>query len=191
MIALAVGDLLSECGAMQQAEQQYVVAAASLMHNPTPRLRLAHHYLKTGRAEEAVRSFQEALRLAPDALGAHVGLASALAALGKLAEARAVYVERLRTRANRVDVLMAFALFLAQTGELKEAEERGREALRMAPRDVAVLGFLGDLALKEMNVDEAIEHYVAATQIWADWPGLRAQLDKARTLQKRRKQESP
>jgi len=176
----AAGNLLSENGNMQEAEQLYVAAAARLRHNHVVRVQLGNHLLKTGRIDEAIGHFKDAIRFAPEYMEAHFGLAKAYSLQGKNAEARAIYEERLRKGPNRFLALTELVVFLSQTGKLKEAEERTREVLKMVPDDIEVLGFLGDLEMKQHRVTEAIEHYEAAMRIWPDWPGLREKLEEAR-----------
>ena len=54
--------------------------------------------LQTGRTQEAIGHFEEALRINPDSADAHYNLGAALARLGRVPEAIAQYEQALRIK---------------------------------------------------------------------------------------------
>jgi protein O-mannosyl-transferase len=86
-----------------------------------------------GRMEEAVRQYQEALRIKPDDGDARYNLANMLVRQAKYPEAIAQYREVLRTVPDHVMARNNLALCLVQTGNRPAAIEQFREILRLEP----------------------------------------------------------
>ena len=186
MIRMNFGELLSECDALDGAEQQFLEALVLLRHGFTVHCKLGHVKLKRGRMDEASAHFREALRLSPDFLDGHYGLAEVATIQGKNEEALAIYEDRVEKGNNRLAALMWLAAYLVRIGKLDDARDRFTEALQLSPNNATALEGLGDVALKQGQLDVAIEHYEAALRIWPDWPGLLEQLAKVRKMREQR-----
>jgi tetratricopeptide (TPR) repeat protein len=86
-----------------------------------------------GDREGALREYERASRLAPDALFPLVNRGVALAQLGRLPEARAVFLEARRRRPDSAEVLVNLGIAAEGLGRRDEAAGWYREALRADP----------------------------------------------------------
>jgi tetratricopeptide (TPR) repeat protein len=89
--------------------------------------------LAAGRAAEAIRPFEEALRLKPDFTDAHNNLGNALAGTGRAAEAIVHYQEALRLQPDFPEAHNNWGNTLAQAGRLPEAMQHYKAALQLRP----------------------------------------------------------
>ena len=81
-----------------------------------------------GRDEEAIRSFQEAVKLKPDWAEAYSLLGSALAKAGKRAEAEAALRRAVALKPDYSEGYYYLGLFLQELGREQEAQEAFRKA---------------------------------------------------------------
>ena len=109
------------------------------------RLGLGELRLATGRAQDAAREFELALRRQPSLVAAHLGLGNALALAGQNAEALERYEQSLALRPRFPEAEFAAGFALARLGRAKEAETRYRRALTLRPDFAAVWVSLGCL----------------------------------------------
>lgn len=86
-----------------------------------------------GRVDDAIRHYNEALRIKPDDGDARYNLANALVRQAKIQEAIAQYREVLKTAPDYVMARNNLALCLIQTGERSAAIEQFQEILRLKP----------------------------------------------------------
>jgi protein O-mannosyl-transferase len=104
----------------------------------------------SGRSDEAVERFQEAIRENPDLAEAHNGLGTALAQQGKAAMAIVEFQRALEIRPDDVRIQTNLGNVLAQSGRTKEAIESYNKALQINPEASGTLKNLG-VALAEMG----------------------------------------
>jgi tetratricopeptide (TPR) repeat protein len=180
MMRMQLGDLFGEANRPAEALAQYQQATALLRHYPIAHRKAGTMLLKLGDAAAAERRFREALRLAPEDIESHIGLAEALEGQGLNDAALAVYHEQMQRSPHRAYAPEALGRFLYRTGKLDEARAQLTEALRREPRRASIHVDLGMTALKQERAQEAIEHFEAALALQADWPELRQQLDELR-----------
>ena len=88
---------------------------------------------RSGRTEEAMAHYAEALRMSPDYAEAHNNLGVALAAQGRIDEAMREFQEALRTRPDYADAHFNVAAVLARKGQLAEATTHLETAIRLNP----------------------------------------------------------
>ena len=121
-----------------------------------------------GRRSDAIRHFEEALRLGPDGSEAHHihhNLGRALAESGRTDEAIAHYREALRIKPEFAEAHNNLGLALVRLGRVDEALPHYREAVRIDP-DLAVAQNNLGLALYGLGrVDEAIVRYSDAIRL--------------------------
>jgi tetratricopeptide (TPR) repeat protein len=184
MMHLNFGQVLTEHGALLQAEEQYQAALVALRHCYAARCKLGNLLANMGRTEEAAYHFKEALRLAPNYTEAIIGLAEALAAEGSTDEAQALYERQVRADPHHVPGLVALGLFLKRAGKLDEAQKLFQQASELEPNNPTIFVYQGDVAVKQGQRDEALAHYEAALKLRPEWPELRDYLARMRKERK-------
>jgi tetratricopeptide (TPR) repeat protein len=129
---------------------------------------LANACAQAGNLPEALRLFQQALRL-KDSVEARYNLGVTLHRAGRLAEAIAQYREALRIMPGLAMAHYNLGLALQQTGNVPEAVGQYQQALRIDPELAMAHYNLGNaLMLSGGKVQEAITHYQRALQIEPD-----------------------
>src|SRR5258706_6303177 len=88
---------------------------------------------QSGKSDQAITHYNEALRLNPDSEEAHNKLANALAGQGKFAEAAAHYVAALRIHPDYADAHNGLGFVLESQGRIAEAIAQYASALRIDP----------------------------------------------------------
>lgn len=178
-----LGWLFTEVGVMAQAQGNFTVAEACLLHaievaksaEDRDLEAIAHHnygnFLQIeGRLEEAEREYLEALRLRPDFSQAHYGYANLLEVSGRPEEAEALYRTALRLRPNYPEAHNNYGLLLQKRDRFQDAEGHYQEALRVyeAASDyhgmAMVLNNLGILAAIQQRWNEARAHLSKALE---------------------------
>src|SRR5208283_1018083 len=114
---------------------------------------------KKGNLNEAIRQFQEALRLKPDYAEAHNNLGIALNYEGQFDEAIAQYQEALRLKPHDTKALYNLGIALSNEGRLDEAAARDQEVLKLTPSYVEAHNNLGVVLIKKGQLDEAINQF--------------------------------
>ncbi len=89
--------------------------------------------MEQGRLEEAVASYEQALRLKPDYAEAHNNLGIALMEQGRLEEAVASYEQALRVKPDYAEAHNNLGIALGDQGNLEEAVASYQQALRLKP----------------------------------------------------------
>jgi tetratricopeptide (TPR) repeat protein len=180
MLRVNFAQLLSESNRAEEAGEQCREALKLLKHLFAAHQTLGNVELKLGHPRTAEEQFRVALRLSPDDVDSHVGLAWALEGQGKRTEALAAVEEQLRKHPKRTVVLMALGRFLYRSGKLAEAKARFAQALEQEPKNAAIHVDLAMTALAQEDIAEAIAHFEEALRIQPDWPALRAHLAEIR-----------
>ncbi len=138
-----------------------------------------------GRLDEAVASYRETLRLAPNFAEAHNNLGSALARQGEQEEA-------VREFSRAVELAPGFAaahnnlgVALAMRGDAENAARQFREVLHLDPRDETAHYNLGVLLAQRSQFDEAIAHFEEVLRLKPDYADARRALEQARARRAR------
>jgi tetratricopeptide (TPR) repeat protein len=124
---------------------------------------------QAGRVQEAIRQYEQALRLKPDFAEAHNGLGAALAQAGKIEEAIEQYEQALRIKPDFAEACNNIGAALVQAGRVQEAIGRFEQALRIKPDFAEVHYSLGDALLQLGRVREAIGRFEQALRIKPDF----------------------
>jgi len=146
---------------------------------------------KKGQTDEAVRQYQEALRLTPGFAEAHNNLGIALQKQGQIDEARSQFQEALRLEPDNAEIHNNLGASLSETGQIDEAIIQLQEALRLAPDNADAHNNLGKALAMQGQTDEAIGHFREALRLTPDFAeahnnlGIalrqRSQIDEARS----------
>ena len=131
---------------------------------------------KKGNLNEAIRQFQEALRLKPDYAEAHNNLGIALNYEGQFDEAIAQYQEALRLKPHDTKALYNLGIALSNEGRLDEAAARDQEVLKLTPSYVEAHNNLGVVLIKKGQLDEAINQFREALRLNPDYVEARSNL---------------
>jgi tetratricopeptide (TPR) repeat protein len=122
-----------------------------------------------GRAPEAIRIFENALRIEPDYADAHNSLGAALVQTGKIQEAIPHLEQALRIKPDFAEAYNSLGTALYQTGKREEAIEHYQQALRINPDYAEAHYNLATAFLLEGKVSDAIGHYEQALRIKPDF----------------------
>ncbi|MBX3501540.1 MAG: tetratricopeptide repeat protein [Alphaproteobacteria bacterium] len=124
-----------------------------------------------GSAEEALRDFDRAHKLAPSLLAARIGRGVALISLGRAEEAVAPLDEARRQHPQNVAVLFALARARLDTGDILGAVAAARGAERQWPRDMALRFHVSRLHFVAGDWDGGLRRLerVAAPSAWLEF----------------------
>jgi tetratricopeptide (TPR) repeat protein len=141
---VALGQALKAVGRYEEAERAY---RRGILHgmDALGRMGLGELMLVTGRPEEGMREFDQALCRQPALAAAQIGMGNALAMMGRNEEALARYEQALTFPPRLPEAEFAAGFVLARMGKRKEAEARYRRALVLRPDFAAAWMNLGNL----------------------------------------------
>ena len=122
-----------------------------------------------GRAPEAIRVLENALRIDPDHAEAQTDLGATLARAGKIEDAIARFEQALRINPDSAEAHNDLGVALAQTGKIKEAIQHYERALRLKPDFTDAHNDLGEALAQTGKIEEAIQHYEQALRINPDF----------------------
>ena len=124
--------------------------------------------LKSGKIEETIYHFREALRLDPGSTRAHYDLGIVLSKTGQFEEATAHYREALKIKPDYADAHNSLGFALMNSGNIGEAVAHFREALRINPVLADAHNNLGFFLINNGQIEEAIAHYRKALRAKPD-----------------------
>ncbi len=124
--------------------------------------------MRSGRLPEAIRHYEQALRVMPDYAAAHHNLGVALAQLGRMQEAIAHDEQALRIKPDFAEAHYTLGIALAETGKVVDAIDHYQQALRINPDYAEAHESLGVALVQLRRLPEAIVQYQQALQIDPD-----------------------
>jgi len=131
---------------------------------------LAVALLGEGRYEEAIRHYEQALRLKPGTDETFTNIGVALVRLGKVDEALRLYRQVLRDMPRSYSVHCNLGALLAERGQVDEAVAHYQAAIRLKPGRPEPHNNLGNVLLAKGLIDEAIESFRKAVALRPTMP---------------------
>jgi tetratricopeptide (TPR) repeat protein len=131
---------------------------------------IAHHNLalaliETGRTQEAIVHFKEALRIKAQFPKAHMNLGAVFAKQGRVSEAVQHYKEALHLDPESAGAHYNLGNLLVSQGKPDEAVPYYDRALSIAPDDPEIHNNLGIALFRQERVEEARKHYQKAVDL--------------------------
>jgi len=121
-----------------------------------------------GRFDEALLSFSEMRRLAPDDPRLPAAIGEVYLSQGKLPEATTEFEAALKLDPKRSTNWSRLGFIHAQLGKRDEAVAELRKAVELNPRDFNALEQLGEIHLKRKEIDEAVRDFTHAAEVAPD-----------------------
>ncbi len=134
---------------------------------------------RKGRTDEAIRHYQESLRLEPDDRTVRNYLGMALGRRGQLDEAITQFQEAVRLAPAYALAHYNLANTLLEKGRIDEAIRQYREVIRLLPNYVDPYNNLGLALAREGQTDEAITQYQEGLRLEPDDPDIHFNLGVA------------
>lgn len=152
-----------------------------------PRAWSAHNNLgsalaQQGRHAEAIEHFRAALAVAPDRVDARFNLGQSLRKLGRPGEAVPEFRRALEHSTADAELYNAMGLALAETENLPLAARALEEAVRLRPDYAEACNNLGTVYARQGRFGDAVRAFEQALRLAPDLPGVRANLERARAL---------
>jgi tetratricopeptide (TPR) repeat protein len=122
-----------------------------------------------GQSDEAIRQYQDAIRLKPDYAIAHNNLGNALAKQGQTDEAIRQYQECLRLQPGDAEAHNNLGNTFLKKGRSDEAISQYQDAIRLKPDYAMAHNNLGTALAKQGQTDAAIGQYREALRLKPDY----------------------
>ena len=136
---------LMEIGQLKEAIESYKrVIEVAIKDDPKilSYYNMGNAYSDLGEYENAIDSYQQALKLDPTSSKLHNNLGLAYAALGRFAEAEAEFAEAVRLNADYAEAHFNLGVAMMLLGKKQPAEEQQRILTKLKPELAAKLGQL-------------------------------------------------
>lgn len=130
-----------------------------------------------GKVDEAIRHYQEALRINPNFVEAETNLANTLARQGRLDQAVEHYSHSLLIRPQYAGAHNGLGAILVDQGKVNDAIAHYREAIRLEPEFAEAHNNLAAALAQEGRVDEAVQEVAEALKIQPNSTEFRSNLD--------------
>jgi tetratricopeptide (TPR) repeat protein len=156
-----LGFAVAEQGHYDEAIVHYKTA---LQNEPRATIwnNLGQSLIATGKLDEAISAFQQALKLNPSFGHAHHHLALAFAHSGRYRESLAHFADAARLEPQNASVHNNYAIMLGKAGKTDEAIQEFQTALCLAPGNATAHFNLANLLVKKHMYDDAMVHYSEA-----------------------------
>jgi tetratricopeptide (TPR) repeat protein len=158
-----------QLGNWRDSETLFRHALESTENNYVAHNNLGIALLNKGQLDEAIRQYQEVVRLTPDSPEAHYNLGIGLGRKGKIDEAISQYEEAIRLKSDYVEPHNNLGNALLSKGQIDEAIRQFQEAIRLQPDSPEAHYNLGTGLGRKGKIDEAIRQYEEAIRLKSDY----------------------
>ncbi|MGD0261440.1 MAG: tetratricopeptide repeat protein [Verrucomicrobiota bacterium] len=141
--------------------------------------RLGWVLAREGKTDEAIRQYQEALRLNPGHAFAHNVLGVALVRKGQMDEAIRQYHEALRLNPDYAEAHYNLGVILVRKGQIDEAINQYQQAIRLKPDDALAHNNLGTALGRKGQMDEAVRQFQETIRLKPDFAEVHNNLGNA------------
>ena len=169
VLAACLGLTRQQLGCWHNSETLFRHALAVTQNNYLAHDNLGTALDRSGQIDEAMKQYEEAIRLKPDYALAHYNLGTALAKQGQIDGAITQYREAIRLRPNYANVHYNLGLSLFWKGQIDEGISQYREAIRLKPDFAEAFNNLGAALDKQSQSDEAMQQYQDAIRLKPDY----------------------
>jgi tetratricopeptide (TPR) repeat protein len=158
-----MGDAHQMLGQMEHAIQYYKMALTENAFDATIHFKIARAYEHRGRFDEAMSSYNQALKLDRNMQKASSALRIMLAKKEVFEQSRALYdMSRLHNQGQSADALFGEAIMMRLSGEPKIAMALLRNALEKEPTHFGANLTLGRMLVETGNDEEALANFSVA-----------------------------
>ena len=168
-LLLCLGLTRQQLGYWQDSETLFRHALEVTENNDLAHNNLGNALGRKGQTDEAIRQYQEAIRLKPDHADAHNNLGAALDKKGQIDEAIRQFQEAIRLKPDDADAHNNLGIALGKKGQIDEAIRQYQEALRLKPDHAEAHNNLGVALDKKGQTDEAIRQFQEALRLKPDY----------------------
>ena len=158
-----------QIGYWQDSESLFRHALAVTGNNLNAHYNLGSALDKKGKIDEAIRQYQEDIRLKPDDFEAHNNLGADLVKQGQTDEAVGQYQEAIRLKPDYAEAHNNLGLVLVNKGQIDEAVGQYQEAIRLKPDLAEAHHNLGLMLYKRGAIDEAASQFQLAIRFKPDY----------------------
>lgn len=166
---LAVAQVKNSTNLKEGIPQLASVLERAPSKHAEPWLDLAEAYQKSGKTDEAIRVFGEALKRNQDFPAASIGLAKALTQAGRLEEARKALEQALAKHPNHSVILNDLGLVFVRQNKTWEAADAFRRSIASNPDDSEAHANLGAVLLGSRDPSGAEQAYRDAIRSQPDF----------------------
>lgn len=165
VLALLVCATWYQTQVWRDSESLWRHALATTSDNDAAHIGLCDALLQKGRADEAMRHAEMALRIRPNGVDAHNHLGIVLASKGRPDDALIHFQRVLEMKPNRPKLHYNLATVLLQKGQVDEAISHFQKELQIQPGFVDAHNNLGIALSQRRKADEALVHFQRALEI--------------------------
>jgi len=124
---------------------------------------------QAGRSDEAMRYFEQAIRIKPDYSDAYNNLGNIFLAQDRLEEAFGQYKQALRIQPKHAEAHNNLGIVLERTGHIEEAIRQFEESIRIRPETAEVHNNLGNALVAVGRLQEGIGQFEEAVKLKPDF----------------------
>ena len=168
MILLCLVRARQQVGYWKESETLFRHALAVTQYNWLAHISLGEALDAKGQTDEAIRHYEEALRLKPDHPSAHINLGAALDDKGQTDEAIRQYQEALRLKPDQAQAHNNLGIALGRKGQTDEAIRQFQEAIRLKPDHADAHYNLGVALGNKGQTDQALRQFQETVRLRLD-----------------------